>query len=126
MTGFVAMPKSKRKKTLADYVVIAISPVLIMTLVGSLAFFLLELTYHGQYEMRMKWILFWFILAAVLVARIAIEQGREYATLFGIALTAAVGLAAVRLVDQFLLAWLLLGRLLVVHVEAHLGLHAHR
>ena len=102
------MPKSKRKKTLADYIVIAISPLLIMTLVGSLTFFLLQLTYHGQYEMRLKWILFWFILAAVLVARIAIEQGTEHATMFGIALTAAVGLAAIRLVDEFLLAWLLL------------------
>ena len=58
--------------------------------------------------MRLKWILFWFILAAVLVARIAIEQGKEYASLFGIALTAAVALAAMRLVDQFLLAWVLL------------------
>jgi Domain of unknown function (DUF4129) len=103
------MAKRTRKKSLADYVVIAISPVLIMTLVGSLAFFLLELTYHGQFEVRMKWILFWFVLAAVLVARIAIEQGREYAALFGLALTAAVALAVVRLVDQILLGWTLLG-----------------
>src|SRR5580704_4228135 len=102
------MPKAKRQKTLADYVVIAISPVLIMTLVGSLVYFLLQLTYHGEYEGRLKWILFWFISAAVLVARIAIEQGKEYASLFGIALTVAVALAAIRLVDQFLLAWLLL------------------
>jgi Domain of unknown function (DUF4129) len=102
------MPKAKRQKTLADYVVIAISPVLIMTLVGSLVYFLLQLTYHGEYEGRLKWILFWFISAAVLVARIAIEQGKEYASLFGVALTVAVALAAIRLVDQFLLAWLLL------------------
>jgi Domain of unknown function (DUF4129) len=102
------MPKAKRQKTLADYVVIAISPLLIMTLVGSLVFFLLQLTYHGEYEGRLKWILFWFISAAVLVARIAIEQGKEYASLFGLALTAAVAVAAVRLVDQFLLAWVLL------------------
>jgi Domain of unknown function (DUF4129) len=103
------MARRTRKKTLADYVVIAISPVLIMTLVGSLAFFLLELTYHGQFEVRMKWILFWFVLAAVLVARIAIEQGKEYASLFGLVLTAAVALAVVRLVDQILLGWTLLG-----------------
>lgn len=102
------MAKRPRKKTLADYVVIAISPVLIMTLVGSLAFFLLELTYHGPYDARLKWILFWFILASVLVARIAIEQGKEYASLFGVALIAVVGLATIRLVDQFLLAWVLL------------------
>ena len=55
----------------------------------------------------MKWILFWFVLAAVLVARIAIEQGKEYASLFGLALTAAVALAVVRLVDQILLGWTL-------------------
>jgi hypothetical protein len=103
------MARKPRKKTLADYVVIAISPVLIMTLVGSLAFFLLELTYHGDFELRMKWILFWFVLAAVLVARIAIEQGKDYASLFGLALTAAVALAVVRLVDQILLGWTLLG-----------------
>jgi Domain of unknown function (DUF4129) len=102
------MPKSKREKTLADYVVIAISPMLIMTLVGSLVFFLLQVSYHGEFEGRLKWILFWFISAAVLVARIAIEQGKEYASLFGMALTAAVALAAIRLVDQFLLAWVLL------------------
>ncbi|HUE13778.1 MAG TPA: DUF4129 domain-containing protein [Planctomycetaceae bacterium] len=102
------MAKKRREKTLADYVVIAISPVLIMTLVGSLAFFLLELSYQGQYEMRLKWILFWFVLASVLVARIAIEHGKEHASLFGCALIAVVGLAAIRLVDAFLLAWLLL------------------
>jgi len=71
------MAKKRREKTLADYVVIAISPVLIMTLVGSLAFFLLELSYHGQFEIRLKWILFCFVSASVLVARIAIEQGRS-------------------------------------------------
>src|SRR5579862_5333477 len=102
------MAKNKKEKTLADYVVIAISPVLIMTLVGSLAFFLMELTYHGQYEVRLKWILFWFVSASVLVARIGIEQGKEHASLFGFGLTAAVGLAAVQLVDSFLLAWLLM------------------
>ncbi len=102
------MAKKRREKTLADYVVIAISPVLIMTLVGSLAFFLLELSYQGQYEIRLKWILFWFVLASVLVARIAIEQGKEHASLFGFALIAVVGFAAIRLVDAFLLAWLLL------------------
>ena len=40
-------------KTLADYLAIAISPVLIMTLVGSLVFFLLEVFYHGGYPGRM-------------------------------------------------------------------------
>jgi hypothetical protein len=102
------MAKRRREKTLADYVVIAISPVLIMTLVGSLAFFLLELSYHGQFEIRLKWILFCFVSASVLVARIAIEQGKEHASLFGFALVGVVGFAAMRLVDNFLVAWVLL------------------
>jgi hypothetical protein len=102
------MAKKRREKTLADYVVIAISPVLIMTLVGSLAFFLLELSYHGQFEIRLKWILFCFVSASVLVARIAIEQGKEHASLFGFALVGVVGFAAMRLVDNFLVAWVLL------------------
>jgi hypothetical protein len=102
------VPKKRREKTLADYVVIAISPVLIMTLVGSLAFFLLELSYNGQFEIRLKWILFCFVSASVLVARIAIEQGKEHASLFGFALVGVVGFAAFRLVDNFLVAWVLL------------------
>ncbi len=102
------MAKKRREKTLADYVVIAISPVLIMALVGSLAFFLLELSYHGQFEIRLKWILFCFVSASVLVARIAIEQGKEHASLFGFALVGVVGFAAMRLVDNFLVAWVLL------------------
>src|SRR5262249_17534995 len=106
--GSPVVAKKRREKTLADYVVIAISPVLIMTLVGSLAFFLLELSYHGQFEVRLKWILFCFVSASVLVARIAIEQGKEHASLFGFALLGVVGFAAMRLVDNFLVAWVLL------------------
>ncbi len=102
------MARTRREKTLADYVVIAISPMLIMALVGSLAFFLLELSYGGQYEIRLKWILFCFVSASVLVARIAIEQGTAHASLFGYALVAVVGFAAMRLVDAFVIAWVLL------------------
>lgn len=91
------MAKVRAEKTLADYVAIAISPILIMALAGSLAFFLLELAYSGQYAERMRWILFWFVFASVLVGRIAVEQGSEHAALFGVALAAVTGLAAFRL-----------------------------
>ena len=64
-------------KTLADYVAIAISPVLIMTLVGSLLFFLVEVFYQGRYSGRMLWIFFWFTIAIVLIGRISIELGKE-------------------------------------------------
>jgi len=93
------MAKSRREKTLADYVVIAISPALVMTLVGSLVFFLLELSYRGDFELRVRWIMFWFVVGAVLVARIAIQEGREHASVFGGGLVLVVGFAVVRFVD---------------------------
>ena len=42
------MNSSKPAKTLADYMVIGISPVLIMLLVGSLSFFLIQVFYRGE------------------------------------------------------------------------------
>ena len=48
----------KPSKTLADYVTVALSPALIMALVGSLVFFLLEVLYVGQYSERLQWTLF--------------------------------------------------------------------
>ena len=63
------------RPTLADYIVIAISPALIMALIGSLVFFLLELLYQGQYEARLQYVFTLFVFAAVLIGRISIEEG---------------------------------------------------
>src|SRR5690242_44079 len=103
------MAKTRKEKTLADYVVIALSPVLIMLLVGSLAFFLLTVAYKGQFEGRMHWVLFWFVMGAVLVARIAIEQGKEQANLLGWVLAGLTGLFAYRFLesDAVVIAWIL-------------------
>jgi len=76
-------------KTLVDYLVIAISPALIMTLIGSLVFFLLEVSYEGPFETRLKYVFALYVFAAVLVGRIAIEEGRSHARLFAIPLAAA-------------------------------------
>ena len=86
-------------KTIVDYVVIAIIPALIMCLVGSLVFFLLTVFYHGQYEGRLHFIFAMFVLAAVLIARISMEEGIEYATLFAVPLAIAAGLAMLRFVE---------------------------
>src|SRR5216683_2517507 len=85
--------KKKPQQTLADYVTIALSPVLIMVLVGSLIFFLLEVLYVGQYSGRMQWTLFFFVFGIVLIARISIEQGGGRAMLYGIAMAFVVWLA---------------------------------
>ncbi len=79
--------------TLMDYVVIAINPALIMVLIGSLVYFLLEMFYQGQYPERLHFCLTLFIFAAVLIARISMEEGWDHAAPFGTALAVAIMLA---------------------------------
>ncbi len=67
------MSSPKSDQAPADYVAMALSPALIMALVGSLIFFLLEILYAGAHIDRLKWILFFFIFGAVLVARISMR-----------------------------------------------------
>lgn len=85
--------------TLADYVAIAINPVLVMGLVGSLVYFLLELLYRGNYPDRLQFSLTMFVLAIVLISRISLEDGFEHAAPYGIALAVVVGLALNRFID---------------------------
>jgi len=87
------------QKTLTDYVVIAISPALIMVLIGSLVFFLLEVFYQGQFLTRLHWIFGLFVMATVLIGRISIEEGREYAALFAAPLGIVTLLAVLKFVQ---------------------------
>ncbi len=64
------MSNSRPQPTLIDYMAIAISPALIIVLVGSLAFFLLMVFYAGQYEGRLYWTTGCFVFAAVLISRV--------------------------------------------------------
>jgi hypothetical protein len=79
----------KPAKTFADYLVVAISPILIMLLVGSLAFFLIQVLYRDEMVQGVRWVTFWFVFAIVLVSRIGIEQSKEHAIFYGVALAAA-------------------------------------
>ncbi len=78
---------------------IAINPVLVMGLVGSLIYFLLEVLYQGAYPDRLQFCLTMFIFAIVLISRIAMEEGFEHAAPFGLALAVVVALALNRFVD---------------------------
>ncbi|MEO8496555.1 MAG: DUF4129 domain-containing protein [Planctomycetota bacterium] len=80
----------KPRPTLADYVIIAISPALIMALIGSLVFFLIALFYQGQYQARLQYVFALFVFAAVLIGRISIEEGRERAMGFSLVVAIAV------------------------------------
>ena len=86
-------------QTMADYVVIAVSPALIMTLVGSLVFFLLAVLYQGEFALRLNWVMACFVFAAVLISRISIEEGFERAAPFGIVLAIVVGIAATKFME---------------------------
>lgn len=90
---------ARLRKTLTDYVVIAISPALIMLLIGSLVFFLLEVFYQGRYEGRLQWIFGLFVMATVLIGRISIEEGREYALFFAAPLGIVTLLAVFKFVQ---------------------------
>ncbi len=104
--------------TAYDYVVIALSPALIMTLVGSLVFFLITVFYQGAFPARLHWVMACFVFAAVLIGRISIEEGLERAMPFGAALAIVVGIAANRFVEYqgswvdhfgWLINWTLIG-----------------
>jgi hypothetical protein len=84
------MAAEKPRPSTADYVAIGLSPLLIMALVGSLVFFLVEVFYRGDFEGRIQYILFFYVFGAVLVARISMEFGiSDRAPLYGIVLAVA-------------------------------------
>jgi Domain of unknown function (DUF4129) len=91
--------QDRQPPTAADYVITALSPALIMGLVGSLAFFLLEVGYQGQYTGRLAYTLFFFVFGAVLVSRIAITLDASRAWLYGLALGGAVFLAMIKYME---------------------------
>jgi len=85
--------------TLVDYVVIAINPAIIMVLIASLVYFLLEMFYQGQYPARLHYCLTLFIIGAVLIGRISIEEGWERASIFAAAMAVAICLAMQKFVS---------------------------
>jgi hypothetical protein len=97
------------RKTLGDYIGIAISPALIMTLVGSLVYFLLEISYSGEYQATVRWALFWFVLAMVLISRISIEQNADLAMMYGFMLAMATALMLSQYIGSHLVVWCILG-----------------
>ncbi|VTS04776.1 DUF4129 domain-containing protein [Tuwongella immobilis] len=84
---------------IADYLVVLLSPVLIISMIVSLVFFLIDVLYVGQYAGRLLWTMFFFIGAAVLIARIAIEIDATRARLYGLILAVIVLIALNRFIE---------------------------
>lgn len=93
------MANEREPSNLTEYVVTALSPVLVMLMVGSLAFFLVEVLYAGKYSDRLLYTLFFFVTAAVLVARISIQYDRTRAAVYGLALAVVTYLALLSYVE---------------------------
>lgn len=94
------MAAKKQPRSLADYVAGVISPVLIMAMVGSLVFYLLEVLYVGKYTGRLQWVLFFFVFGAVLIARISmIGEIAHRAGLYGTIIALLTALALIRFID---------------------------
>ena len=94
--------------TAADYIAKAACPVLIMVLVGSLALFVQEATYSGPHELRLKWLIFWCVLAIVGISRIAIEKSPAYAGMYALALGLVGYLFVTRFFEIPLVGWFIL------------------
>ena len=90
----------KLRMTNADYVAIAVSPALIMALVGSLVYFLIEVLYVGQYQARLNYVFALFVFATVLIGRISIEMGAERAAMFAFPLAVAMFLVLAKFVQH--------------------------
>lgn len=111
-------------ETLVDWLVVGIAPFLIMLLVGSLVFYLVEVFYLGNYPLRLLWVLGLFVMAIVCIARISMEEGAAYASMYAVPLAGAVGLALTVFVEVKgplavlgpALNWLLMG---IVWWSAH-------
>ena len=86
-------------KTPGDYLIIGVSPALIMLLVGSVVFFLVEVFYQGEYAFRLSFIFAMFVMATVAVARISMAEGAGYAAMFGAPLALVTFIALVSFVQ---------------------------
>src|SRR5258708_15186834 len=94
------MAPKREPPTAGDVIVTALSPVLIMGLVGSLVFFLAEVFYAGKYEYRLLYTLFFFVGGAVLAGRVAVAVDRARAWMYG-GILAVVTFIALRMWIQY-------------------------
>ncbi len=94
------MATARKHPSLPDMAAIALCPSLIVLLLASLVYFLVLCIYHGQYSGRIGYIWFMFIMGAVGIARLSIEQSRTYAATYALILGGAT--------------WFVLSRFMVV------------
>ena len=81
-----------------DFFLAAIAPIFIIGMIGSLVYFIIMVCFEGPFLIRLMWILGLYTVAAVLIARIAIEQSRQLAFAYMFALGGATLFVAPRFI----------------------------
>lgn len=87
------------EQSMSSILLEVIGPALIMLMVGSLVFFLIEVFYRGPHTGRLCWVFGLFTFASVLVSRVSIESGKERGMIFGFALGLAAFMTSFTLVE---------------------------
>ena len=97
-----------KKKTVADYAVIAVAPLLVFLMLSSLANFLMLVIYRGGQPTKVSWTILCFTLGTVAVARLSIQRDRTYSLGYAVILGGVAFLAMMRFVSSGIASGLLL------------------
>jgi hypothetical protein len=111
---------------LIDVASVVVAPVLVMGMVGSLCFFLIEVLQGGQFEGRLQYTFFFFVLATVLIARISITQSGNKAAIYGALLAGASFIAMLAFVQYTSPLFKALGPLLNLVIMGIVWWSAHK
>ena len=98
MSGNLHLNKQS-EKSLSGSLLEIVGPLLIMLMVGSVVWFLIEVFYRGPHIARLCWVFGLFTGAAVLVSRISIESSRERSFIFGVPLALAAIFVSLTLIE---------------------------
>ena len=110
----------------ADWLVLAVTPALLVGMVTCLLFFLLAVFYRGEFNERLHWILFFGVVGMVLIGRInLIEEIARRASLYSGILGLLVVIALIRFVPPPP-SWPEVGHYLFCAVLVALGFWATR
>jgi len=93
------MANNRQIDNITELLIVAISPALVMLMVGSLCYFAINCFYVGSFDGRLYFATALFVFAAVLVSRISIEEGREYASMFAVPLSITTILSLLKYTD---------------------------
>jgi len=115
--GVFAVAEERFKLPLVDVASIVVAPVLVMLMVGSLVFFLIEVL-QGHYSDRLHYTFGFYVFGAVLVARIAITQNRWKSVAYGLVLGGACFIACMAFVEYEKGLWQMLGPIINVGLIA--------